>query len=202
MTFRNKTYRFLAIGSILISSLLITSCAALQGVRVENDVVRSSKRYKANFTYIRAQERYTPLVKINQTVVKEVPRNSAHTYKIYDIVMLRSSSFRISDEVYIIVDNNPFRVNVENIYSEMVTRVEESKGNVTTSDSTSISVVTGYNEYQQRVNRIEYNIDNSTAEQIKSADRVFFRYYAGPDMITVRLNGSELRRLKNILRRS
>lgn len=194
-------FKFLTI-SIIASGLLLSGCAGLRGIRSEYDVVTSVNRHKAKFTYLKAQERFSSLSRVNQTVIVESGKDANARFRVYDVVVLSENSFRISDEVYVIVDKTPFKVNVDLLDLETVSRREEKRSDVLTSDSTSVSVVTGYNEYQQRVNRISYTLDDSAVDAIKQGNKVLFRYYAGPDMLTVKMSSAELRRLRKLLNRA
>jgi hypothetical protein len=77
--------------------------------------------------------------------------------------------------------------------------LKEKKEDIVTSDSTSISVVTGYSEYNKKITRFTYKLPEKVIEEIKSAERVLFRYYSGPDMLTIILDNRKLRKLKELI---
>ncbi|MDX9846638.1 MAG: hypothetical protein RBT74_06635 [Tenuifilaceae bacterium] len=187
--------------SLIASGLLFSGCVGLRGIRSEYDVVTSTNRYKSNFTYLRTQERFSSLSRVNQSVVGERTQDGSSKFRVYDVVVLNGNGFRVSEEVYVIVDKAPHKVIVDLVDRETLSKNEEVRSSVLTSDSTTVSVVTGFNQYEQRVNRIAYTLDNALVDAIKQANRVYFRYYAGPDMITVRMNSAELRRLKKLFNR-
>lgn len=196
----NIILKHLSVG-LVASGLVLSSCVGIRGIRSEYDVVTSTNRFKTQFTYLRAQERFSSLSRVNQSVVVEGRKDLNSRFRVYDVIVLNENGFRISDEVYVIVDKTPFKVNVDLLDLETISRREEKRSDVLTSDSTSVSVVTGYNEYQQRVNRIAYTLDDSAVDAIKQGNKVLFRYYAGPDMLTVKMSSSELRRFKKLLNR-
>jgi hypothetical protein len=183
----------------IFATCFLPSCIAVQGIVAENDVVFASNRHKAEFVYNFPQELFSPLIRINQTIVKEINKDANETYKVYDIVTLNSRSFRVNDDVYWIIDNQPFRVKVDQIESAAVSQIEENRKDILTADSTTISVVTGYDQNLHRVNHIAYTVDKSIIDRIKYANRVQLRYYAGPNMVTVRMNTFDLNRIKNLI---
>ncbi len=187
--------------SLIASGLLLSGCVGIRGIRSEYDVVTSTNRYKSNFTYLKTQERFSSLSRVNQSVVVENTKEGDSKFRVYDVVLLNGNGFRVSDEVYVIVDKTPHKVIVDLVDRETLSKNEEVRSSVLTSDSTTVSVVTGYNQYEQRVNRIAYTLDKALVDAIKQGDRVYFRYYAGPDMITVRMSSAELRRLKKLFNR-
>jgi hypothetical protein len=169
-----------------------------QRIRIEDDIVNSSRRIKAEFIYRVSQEWDSPLILLNQKIVKELKQNSEEQYKVYDFIQLRSNSFKLENKVFIIVDNEPFRLEVERYDSKMIPKLDEKRKEILTSDSTKVSVVTGYEENQIWDYRIAYSIDKAIIGKIKSSHSVMLRYYAGPDMITIKLDSYDLDILKKI----
>lgn len=183
----------------ILLGLLLQSCLFFRDINVENDTVYSSKRIKAEFNYNNSQERITPFISLNQTIIKEIKNSSNALYRAYDLIKLKSNSFRLDNRVFIIVDNEPFQVNVEYIDSDLVSEIEEKRKDILTSDSTKVSVVTGYEENPRIVSRITYIIDDLIIEKIRTSQNVMLRYYAGPDMITIRIRGSNLNNFKKVI---
>jgi hypothetical protein len=82
---------------------------------------------------------------------------------------------------------------------ENTKEIEEKKEDVMTSDSTSISVVTGYSENNRKITRFSYELPDHVIAKIKDADQVIFRYYSGPDMLTITLKGIKISKLKQLI---
>ncbi len=112
---------------------------------------------------------------------------------------MKSDSYQLEKEVYIIVDGEVREMNVSQMKTEKSFSVSEDEETIITADSTSVSVVTGYNKYESRKVKLQYVIDNGTIDMIGDAENVRFRYYAGPDMITVRGSRSQLKRFKKLI---
>lgn len=192
-----KQKQFLFIGYFLFL-LLLQSCFIFSSVVVENDVVYSSKRIKTEFDYLYSQEKESPLIKLNQKIIKEIS-NSDSNYTAYDLIELKNNSFKLDNKVFIIVDNEPFSVSVVNYDAEFVSSFLEERKDIMTADSTEVSVITGYNKNQSREYRISYGIDNEIIQKIKTAQTVMLRYYAGPDMITIKIKGYNLKKMKKLI---
>lgn len=190
------------LAAAIFSVTFIQGCAAFMGIRVENDSVKSTRRITARFTHEVARENHSPLVRVNQSIVKELRGSQLDTYTVFDVVTLRGNSFKLSDEVYVIVDDQPFQVKILQHDMETISKIMENKSSILAADSTSVSVVTGYNQYQHHVTRLSYTLDNSVIEKMKFASKVQYRYYAGPDVITIRLRGTKLNSLKMLLNKS
>jgi hypothetical protein len=181
---------------------LFQGCMLFRGIIVEEDVVQSSKRVRANFEYRNARERYSPLVSVVQTIVKEAKTNAPSQIKIYDRIRLNINSFKLDDKVYLIIDKAPYPGKLEKIEFERETKFEEKRKDVLTADSTKVSVVTGYNNNENNVYKLTYTIDEQVVEKIKHCNSLQFRYYAGPDMITTNMSHFELETLKLLLERN
>lgn len=195
----NMKYKLIFFIGFLLVVFFIQSCGLFCGIIIENDAVYLSRRIKAEFDYSFSQERKSPLIRLNQDIIKEVKSDSLDQYRAYDLIKLRINSFMLDNNVFIIVDNEVFPVDVEHVDSEIRSTISENRKNILTSDSTKISVVTGYNEHKSKIYRITYIIDNAIIEKIKSSQNVMLRYYAGPDMITIKIKGFNLKLLKKII---
>lgn len=193
---------------ILILSILITlpGCFPFMlialyeqdQVYVEEDQVKSSKRIHRQFNYYRALERNSPLTTVKQTILKVINESNTN-YFVYDRVTLRSGSYNISNDVYIIVDNQVFPLNITKNEFEHKRNIDEDTKNILAADSTHITVVTGYTEYNYNIYKLEYTLSPEIIEKLKDANEVNFRYYSGPHMITTRLSNYYLDRLKELL---
>ncbi|MDY0198273.1 MAG: hypothetical protein RBR68_10720 [Tenuifilaceae bacterium] len=193
---RHKLILFM--GFFLIGFLL-QSCLAFRGITVVDDAVYSTRRIKAEFLYDIAQEHNSPLISLNQKIIKEVKSDSWYQYRVYDFIRLKRSSFGLEKKVFIIVDNVPFKVDIEFIESEIFSQIDEQRKDVLTADSTKISVVTGYTESQSRDYRFTYLIENEVIEKIEKSGNVMLRYYSGPDLITIKIRGINLSNLKKLI---
>ncbi len=187
---------------ILFAILLsFSACVAVQyrGLIVENDPVKSSRRIKKEFYYNRALEEHSKLYSVNQTILKEIMSNAEPTYTFYDKLSLSSDSYSIENKMYIILPNEIIPIQIEDQETDLLTKISEDTGSIKTSDSTSVTVVTGYSQSDRKIIKIKYKVDPDIIEKMVNSDEIKFRYYAGPNMITIRLRGSELGKLKKLI---
>ncbi len=141
---------------IIFAALMLSGCGALQNsVHVENDRVMKTKRvlYETSFY---ANQRYEPYYTQNITIVKETNNDHKTTYSIYDVISLPSESFEIDEnKLYLIIDEEiiPFPTVFKREYNSR--NISEKKEDVMKSDSTKMSIVTGYDV----VNKKKYSND-------------------------------------------
>lgn len=179
----------------LILCLSFQSCIHANLIQIERDEVYSSERVKVHFFYRRAEERYSPLLSVEQTIVKEILSNSTITYKVFDIVTLQSTGFKLDNKVFILIGGQVYPVKVDQVEAAVVPNFKEKREDILTADSTKVSVVTGYTSNNNVESKLSYSLDRKLIDKMKKAQEVRFRYYAGPDMITVKLQGLALDRL-------
>ena len=196
---RKANYKSI-IQSILITfilSFILVSCRVTNKIFVENDIVFSTKRIELKLTY-RDHDRRSPITYAEQSFIKEIS-NNVTTYKVYDILILTSLSYQVEDKVFIIIDNEVFAMVIDKKERENTKDIDEKKEDIATSDSTSISVVTGYSENNRKITRFSYRIPEKVIEKVKNTDNVLFRYYSGPNMLTLTLDGKKLKKLKQLI---
>ncbi|KAF0202320.1 MAG: hypothetical protein FD170_2046 [Bacteroidetes bacterium] len=186
---------------LVFLSFFMQSCHLTSKILVEKDIVYSSKRIKWNYTYTN-RSRKSHLLWLEQSVVKEIKANNEISYKVYDVLTFSSKSFQLEDRVFLIIDNEVLPVILENLEYENVKNIVENREDVVTSDSTKVSVVTGYSEDNMKIAKISYELNNEVVDKIRNSNQVLFRYYSGPDMVTLKLKGFNLNRLKKVLNES
>jgi hypothetical protein len=181
----------------IIISFFLLGCGVTNRIIEKNDIVYGAKRLELKFVY-QWQERRSPITYMEQTVVKEIT-NSGTNYQVFDAVTLKSSSFNLEDKVFLIIDNEVYPMVIERKELEGTRDIDEKKEDIKTSDSTRVSVVTGYSLNNRKITRFSYTLSESVVARIKSADRVSIRYYTGPEMLTVKLRAKRLRKLKKLI---
>lgn len=187
-------------GLLLIFSLLLSSCSVTNTIIEENDIVNSSKRFELKFLY-RNYSIKSPLNYMEQSIVKEIASNGEIAYTVYDILSLMSLSYNLDAKVYLIIDNDVFPMVIEKMENENTKGISESRQDITTSDSTSMSVVTGYSENNIKVTRFTYKLNDEVVKKILASNQILFRYYSGPSMITLTLDKQKLKKFKELMAR-
>ena len=184
---------------ILITFSLF-SCKVTNKIYETNDLVYSSKRMELKLEYNK-EERKSPLISMKQSIVKEISDKET-SYHVYDVLILTSYSYKLDDKVFLIIDDEVFPMSIESKEFANSREVSEKTEDIMTSDSTTMSVVTGYSEYNRKITRFSYCLPEHVISKIKSSNQILFRYYAGPDMITVQLQKRKLDKLKELINRS
>lgn len=197
-TFRiNALYRIIGIGLVC---LMLSGCSTYNRIYSENDIVYSTKRYELKYSY-RDLNRRSPLQFFTQSIVKEIDRNNEVSYRAYDVLFLSNSSFRIEEKAILIIDDKPFPMVIDKMEFENTKSISENTASIQTVDSTTVSVVTGFTESYRKITRFSYKIPVSTAMEIRKADRLSIRYYAGPSMITIKPRKRSFNKIKELIDR-
>jgi hypothetical protein len=89
---------------ITLIGFLFSGCNTNRIV-VQNDIVYSTKRIELEYL-CGDKDRRSPLSYLKQFIVKEIKNNNEAVIKVYDILTLTSSGFKLEDKVFMIVDNN------------------------------------------------------------------------------------------------
>ena len=88
---------------------------------------------------------------------------------------------------------------IDRIELENVKTISENSTDIQTLDSTTVSVITGYSENNRKITRFSYKIPVSTMMEIKKASKIYFRYYSGPNMITVKPKKISIKKIKELI---
>jgi len=177
---------------------MLSSCSPYNKIYSEDDIVYSTKRFELKYDY-KDRDRRTPIYFFTQSIAKEVDQNNNVSYRAYDVLFLISSSFKLDEKVILIIDNKPYPMVIDKIELENVKTISENTTDIQTSDSTTVSVTTGYSENNRKITRFSYKIPVSTIMEIKKADQLSIRYYSGPSMITVKPKNLSIKKIKELI---
>jgi len=196
-----KQIKFSVPYQVIVTGLVCTmlsSCSPYNRIYSEDDIVYSTKRFELKYDY-KYRDRRTPIYFFTQSIVKEVDQNNNVSYRAYDVLFLISSSFKLDEKVIMIIDNKPYPMVIDKIELENVKTISENTTDIQTSDSTTVSVTTGYSENNRKITRFSYKIPISTIMEIKKADQLSIRYYSGPSMITVKPKKLSIKKIKELI---
>ena len=182
--------------------LLFLICFSLSGcyspkIVVKEDIVFSTRRIELEYLCWDEDNR-SPLINLEQSIVKEINRDET-TIKVYDKLTMKSSGFKLEAKVFMIVDNKVYTMTIDYIEYEHAKNMIENTEEILQSDSTKVSVVTGYSESNKKITRFSYKLSDDLISSIKNSNEVIFRYYAGPSMLTVKLKNKQLIKLKELI---
>lgn len=174
-------------------ALIFTSCYSLQitdGIQVREDIARGATRMEWDHTYYFPIEPGTPLVRMYQSAVKEVDQDGLVDFRIYDLLLFRPGSHELRKEAYLILDDRiVVTLEIDFFNRELSTKIDEEKGKAWNEDQEEIEVVTGYTQIARKNYKVNYRLSPKVMDLLLDAERVQFRYYAGPDMISLPLSG-------------
>lgn len=187
--------------SILIALTICTfqSWGLFSNVIHEQDEVSGTSRSRSEFEYSSTREMISPLIRINQTILKQTGPTGEVDVRIFDRILLQPNSFRLEDRIYLILDGKPYSTQVDDIEFERLTNIQEKRKDVITADSSKVSVVTGIDRSDSNYYKLSYSLNQETIDRIKTCNKLLFRYYTGPDMITTSMNKWELKQFIKLL---
>ena len=170
-----KQFKFGHLYLVIVTGLfgiMLSACSTYNKIYTEDDIVYSTKRFELKYDY-KNRSRRMPFY-FTQSIVKEVDKNNNVSYQAYDVISLTSSSFRVDEKAILIIDNEPYPMEIDKIELENVKTISESTTDIQTLDSTTVSVITGYSENNRKITRFSYKIPISTIMEIKRQIRYIF----------------------------
>lgn len=176
--------------------LTLAGCVNFRNViYVENDKIMKSRKvtYEAYFV---SNQRYEQSYSQKITFLKETDRNSITNYTLYDVITLPVESFDLDDKMYIVADDNVIKLPVSTQNQYNTKNINEQKNEILQSDSTKITVVTGYDVVNKKTIQMTHPINDDILQKILQAHELHLRYYVGPNAINSEIKGTKLRNVK------
>jgi hypothetical protein len=177
---------------------LLQGCVLPNRIIEEDDLVYDTHRKSLTLNF-NDRNRRSPMLFLKKSFVKESNANQPVTLKVYDVLTMSGSGFNLEDRVFLIIDEVVFPITLSTKELEHTTRIDESREDVKTSDSTSVSVVTGYSTNNLKITRLHYSLSTEITTKIQEAKSIMFRYYAGPEMVTISIKNNKLKKLRQLL---
>lgn len=194
---KNRLLSFFGLMTILFV-MMLQGCSLFNTIIEEHDVVYGTHR-KSLTLKLEDRNRLSHLLYVEKTFVTEAIANQSVTVKVYDVLTMSGSGFDLEDRVFIIIDEKAFPLTLSTKELEHTTNIDEDREDVKTSDSTSVSVVTGYSTNNRKITRLNYSLSKEIVSKIQDSERISFRYYAGPEMSTITILRSDLKKIKEML---
>lgn len=198
-----KSYKYLQISILmLLSATLLIACfrpPLASKFEQDYDRVRQTYRARQNFFHYRSEERLVYFMSLQQSILNEMDNTGAKTLRIYEQMNMSLSGYAPNNEMFMLTENEIIKIPLKEVKPELYRGMTEERSDILTSDSTKVSVVTGYSEFQRRLYRYEYQLEPALLDVIVNAQELSFRYYAGPDRITVRYTPAQLKKLKALI---
>lgn len=193
--------KLLIIFGLIAFSLSLSSCARILSpdakIYHEKDIVKQSDR--TILTLYNTSYNRSSLSSTNKKIVKTSNQQDSPSIIVNDHLSLSLPSKHLNKEVFWIVDGQVFPLKIIDAEESFYSKISEDKSDILTADSSKVSVVTGYSETQYRYTNFTYELEADLVEKIKNAKELMFQYYAGADMITVKLRRKQIKKFKRFL---
>lgn len=184
-----KISRVLFVGMLI--TILFSSCAVFNGsITKQVDQIMGSKRFTFE-AYHSNNQRDEQEYRQKLTFLKEINRSQNVEYTLYDVIYLPYSSFDISDKMYLVVDEEVFPLendSKEKVLDRVATEEKQS------ANSETQPVADGYSTSKSW--KMVHPLSEEMILKIVDAQIMYLRYYAGPNMITSEITGTELTSVK------
>jgi hypothetical protein len=182
---------------VMLPVFLLTAGCMSPRLTVEFDQVKDETRHKLEINYYSGT--FNPQYHLKQTILKVVRKDHQANILVYDIITATGSKFNITPEVYLLADDQVYRVQISSIEYQTNRKIDENTKDILTADSTDIKVVTGYTMTEKQITRFEYALSPEITRAILNAKSLAFRYYAGPEMITMHARESQIAAVRQLL---
>jgi hypothetical protein len=178
-------------GVVLLFTLTLFSQCSLYThgwLSEEYDGVKAEKRYRLTLSHNYWLERGNVFQGVEHTIIKEIFSDST-AYTFYDELQLQQGSYTLSDSIYFIIDKKIYPIKPTKNGS---THREQFKTNT---DQDEVRINRTSFMYLQ----ISYPVSESLMGLLANADSASFRYYIGPDMVTIPLSRFSIRSLNKMV---
>ena len=176
---------------------LFTGCAIItNGISYQKDRLMGTSRYTWHETFT-TNQLHEQQYEQDISILKEIDARQQVTYTMYDIISLPMKSFDVSNEMYIIIDNEVIPLSItlkERLY-------DGNYGNKSNFPQQNPPAETAYDLTNSKVTRMIHPLSDEMIELITTARRVYLRYYVGPNMITSEIKGAKLYSVKKLISR-
>ncbi len=191
---------FLALVFSLLSSCLFP-LILIDAPRVNStyDEVKKTSIHKVRFTSFRIFSLESELIRSVHQVIKSSKNTSEANYICYDHLEFEVHSYELEQNVYFILENSIISIPFNKVNYDITSSINEETEDVQLDNSTTSTVVTGYNLDERLVVDVSYNLIEEDIASILNSNTFSYRYYFGPEILTVKLNESELKLLKNLI---
>ena len=159
----------------------------------ERDQIRNITRVRLNLEHTNAEERLSPFINTKQSFLKEFQHEGGEAITVFEVFRMQPNSFPVENTIYIATGNTSIAILTTRIDFTEVARHITTESNA---DGTSPQAVQLINYV---ATRFSYNLSPQVVELIKSSNRIYFRYYSGADMVTIRLSHADIRNLRRFL---
>lgn len=186
----------------LLLVLIFTACISPYGIlETTFDDYKNNKTIRLLQRY-RVQERRSDARTVEMTFVRLVQTDNTEEAGVYVKIEKSASAFGIQEEGFVKVDGQKFPIMLKNRRENVLTKTDPVIGSQTLQDSTgsrTIQVVTGMNTTNWKEEYFYWPVSPELAEAIKRCRALEFRYYIGPNPVTMSTEPANLEKIKQWL---
>jgi hypothetical protein len=190
---------FFLIGIVLSLQSCLTLLSINQDAKptIEHDDIKGVTRYKSILYYHFAVENNSSFSSSEQHIIKEI-KGLQNEYKIYDYIQLDPRINYIEDTIYFIVDGKAHPIQISSQQSERHSEIYKDEEEIILADSSKTTVIRDYEILNYTNLSIQYYLNKELINKIANAEEAKIRYYAPPEMITLKLSNLKLKSFKEL----
>lgn len=181
---------------LLLIIVSFAGCNSYTKIYVENDKVLKVKNVILN---LKAKQNQRTEMSYYQSLrfQKQIDENNQVVYSLYDVLNVPSASYDIDkNRIYIIIDGEVQTFPTIFLKSLEQNIVREKKEDIMKADSSTVSVVTGYDISNRTIIKMEHQLSTELIGKIKNSKEIEFKYYFTPDYVNTEIKGEKLSNIK------
>lgn len=131
---------------LFLTALFTTGCYDIYGrkLKVEFDQVRGNTTITKELYLTKIAENRTGFGRVQQTLQKTITQTGETEYWVYEQLILSTLMHPLESVIYLLIDDTIFPIEVGGQETEAFSKISEETKALSTSDSTTVTVVTGY----------------------------------------------------------
>lgn len=181
------------------AALLFASCAGHYGViRSTTDDYQNSRNIQLLLSFY-ACEYDSEVHNVDMTFTRVIRSDGSEEAGVYAQVDKSAAAFDLKEEGFINIDGRKFPVSLQNRRENTLSRTDNTTTTQSVQDTTgnsTLTVVTGSSTTNWKQAYFYCPFTHEQIEAIKNCRQIEFRYYAGPEPVTLRVKSSYVEKIR------
>ena len=184
---------------LVLMPFLFTRCNLTDYTTHQYDQAKNENRTILHVFLQYPEELHSSFHSSKKDFMKVVNSDGKITYRVFDQLKMAPDSYPLNDTLYILLNNAlAYPIVMKQVKTFVVHSTQTQTEEVTRADSTKATVVSGISQNEYKVTQFQYTLSSRLIKDLRNIGSVAFRYYAGPETITLKLPNSTLRKLKKL----
>ncbi|MCT4663815.1 MAG: hypothetical protein N4A45_01115 [Flavobacteriales bacterium] len=182
---------------VVLSS--VASCLSKRHISETYDHIKDEERATLVHYYNQTVEHRTRFYDLEQRFLK-ITKDKNFKLKVFDRVSLEQTACALNTEIFWIIDDEVFPVEVKKMPSKDFTNFVPQKQKIATLDSSKVEVLSDIKVFPTRKVTLIYHLRPAMIKAIKKSKYIAVRYYSEEEMITVPMKKRQRKQLRSFVR--